>query len=181
VHREIAVAAIGGQGALTAGNLLALTAMAKGLHVAAVPNYLPEVRGAEANCFVIVSDEPIANCLVTEPHVALLLCAVSAQKYASRVREKGLIIYNSTLVPNGVTHPSAQIVAVPATETAQELGAIQAANMVMLGAYATLDDWVTLEELITTLQDTVKGRARKYLEVNISALRAGADLARNLR
>ena len=66
------VAGFGGQGVLLMGQLLGLRRpCVTGKEVSWMPSYGPEMRGGEANCAVVISDEPIGSPLVTEPPVAV--------------------------------------------------------------------------------------------------------------
>lgn len=55
--KSIICAGQGGQGVLTAGKLLMHAAADKGLHVTWFPAYGNEMRGGDASCNVIISDE----------------------------------------------------------------------------------------------------------------------------
>ena len=57
---EVIMAGIGGQGVLTAGQLLAEAAMADYRHVTWLPSYRAAVRGGASECTVIFSREEIA-------------------------------------------------------------------------------------------------------------------------
>ena len=66
MEAQFLIAGFGGQGVLLIGQLLAKAAMHEGMNVSWMPSYGPEMRGGEANCAVVISDEPIGSPLVTE-------------------------------------------------------------------------------------------------------------------
>ena len=70
---QILIAGFGGQGVLLIGQLIAKAAMRQGYEVSWMPSYGPEMRGGEANCAVVVSDEPIGSPLVSEPPVLVAM------------------------------------------------------------------------------------------------------------
>ena len=59
MEAQFLIAGFGGQGVLLIGQLLAKAAMHEGMNVSWMPSYGPEMRGGEANCAVVISDEPI--------------------------------------------------------------------------------------------------------------------------
>ena len=61
MEKQFLIAGFGGQGVLLIGQLIAKTAMAEGKEVSWMPSYGPEMRGGEANCAVVVSDEGIGS------------------------------------------------------------------------------------------------------------------------
>lgn len=66
-----------------------------------------------------------------------------------------------------------EIVKVPAMKTADELGLRLVSNMVMLGAFAKKSGLVSLETLEKAVADLISA---KTLEIDINAIRAGAEL-----
>jgi Pyruvate/2-oxoacid:ferredoxin oxidoreductase gamma subunit len=65
-----------------------------------------------------------------------------------------------------------QIVPIPATRLADELGQTRAANMIILGAYVTLTQIFPLEHAIRTLPNFLKKKT--MIPINEEALRRGA-------
>ena len=61
MEAQFLIAGFGGQGVLLIGQLLAKAAMHQGMNVSWMPSYGPEMRGGEANCAVVISDEPIGS------------------------------------------------------------------------------------------------------------------------
>ena len=85
LYEELVIAGFGGQGIVLAGKLLAQTAMC-GLEVTYMPSYGAEVRGGTANCMVILSNEPIACPVVSEPNALVICNKASLSKFALRLR-----------------------------------------------------------------------------------------------
>jgi 2-oxoglutarate ferredoxin oxidoreductase subunit gamma len=129
-------AGFGGQGVLMMGYLLALTAMREGKEVTYLPAYGAEVRGGTANCTVVVSEEEIASPVSSSPDVAVVMNNPSLLKYVNVVRGGGVILVNSSLVQASVGRGDVNVIEVPASDLAHELGEDRSANVVMLGAFA---------------------------------------------
>jgi len=174
MHLEIAIAGMGGQGALTAGQLVAVAGMLQGKHVTNTPSYTPEVRGGTSNAFVVVSDRPIGCMMVTEPTTVVFLCDLSIDRIVPTLRPNARVVYNSTLVAEGVRAPGASVLGVPATALAEELGDVRCANMAALGALTTIEPELPLEWLVQAVPVMLSGKRAGLVELNITALRRGA-------
>lgn len=133
VH-EIVIAGFGGQGVLFLGEVLAQAALSEGREVTWLPAYGPEQRGGTAYCTVVISDEPIGSPVVADPTVVIAMNRPSLDRFEPAVRPGGLIVCDSTLVGRVPDRSDVEVVAVPATAIAAELGAARAANVVLLGA-----------------------------------------------
>ena len=81
MEKQFLIAGFGGQGVLLIGQLIAKAAMRQGYEVSWMPSYGPEMRGGEANCAVVVSDEPIGSPLVSEPPVLVAMNKPSLIKF----------------------------------------------------------------------------------------------------
>ncbi|MBI4800117.1 MAG: 2-oxoacid:acceptor oxidoreductase family protein [Desulfarculus sp.] len=171
-------AGFGGQGVLMMGYMLALTAMRQGKNVTYLPSYGAEVRGGTANCTVVVSDDEIASPVASSPDIAVVMNNPSLLKYANLVRSGGIMLVNSTLVGSVVNRQDLNVVKVPATDLAHELGEDRSANVVMMGAFAQATGVLSLEAFSEALADTNLGKKPKVLELNRRALQVGAQSAR---
>lgn len=139
-------AGFGGQGILSLGKVVAAAALAEGKEVSWLPSYGPEMRGGTANCTVVIADRGIGSPVVRMPNVTVAMNIPSCRKFAPLVRAGGILLVNSTLIPDvDVTcGADVRIVRVPATGIAIELGSVIAANMVMLGAFVAATRMVKL-------------------------------------
>ena len=176
MHEEIIVSGFGGQGALFAGQVLTYAGMAEGRHVTWIPSYGPEMRGGTARCTVIISDEEIGSPLIRRPSAAIVMNIPSMDKYESLVKERGVLVYNSSLIDRPASRRDLQVVAVPATDIAVELGNPRMANVVMLGAFLALTKVVSPSTVEKVLEEHLAERRRHLLEPNKEALRQGMIL-----
>jgi len=171
-------AGFGGQGVLMMGYLLALTAMREGKEVTYLPAYGAEVRGGTANCTVVVSEEEIASPVSSSPDVAVVMNNPSLLKYVNVVRGGGVILVNSSLVQASVGRGDVNVIEVPASDLAHELGEDRSANVVMMGAFAQVTGLLGLGAFQAALAETNLGKKPKVLELNRKALEVGAAAAR---
>jgi len=174
MQKEVIVAGFGGQGILFAGQLLAYAAMDAGMEVTWFPSYGPEMRGGTANCTVILSNDEIGAAVVRSPSVAIVMNLPSLDKYEPLIKEDGLLVVDSSLVERKVERQDVNVVYVPATRIAEELGNRRMANMVMLGATLKNFDLLPIETLENSLEEHLPERHRKLLPANIKALEAGS-------
>ncbi len=168
---QVKIAGFGGQGVLFLGSLLANVALRRNYHVTWLPAYGPESRGGTANCNVVISAEPVASPMVTEPSVLMALNAPSLERFEPTVTPGGVIVYNSTLISKAPTRQDVEVVAVPATAIADELGETRAANLVLLGAYLAHTGMFSAAEVEATMDQVLKSHG--MLELNRQAVARG--------
>ena len=111
MEAQFLIAGFGGQGVLLIGQLLAKAAMHEGMNVSWMPSYGPEMRGGEANCAVVISDEPIGSPLVTEIPIAVIMNKPSMIKFTPAMEKGGIMLYNSSLID--ITPDRDDITAIP--------------------------------------------------------------------
>jgi len=169
-------AGFGGQGVLTAGAVFAAHAMQEHLQVSWIPSYGPEMRGGTANCSVVISKDPVGSPLVVEPDVLAVMNDPSFDTFEPTVKPGGLIIVNSTIIARKAHRTDVEVLYIPLTQIADDLGLKAAANMVLLGAYVEYSKLLPLDHLKTIVP---KGIKRKALgDQNVLAVEAGAKWVR---
>lgn len=179
MRHDVFIAGYGGQGVLLAGNLLSYAAIHEGMNVSFLPAYGVEKRGGSAMCTVVFSDGDTGSPVVGNPSVAVLLNQLSFDKYASKVRQGGICIVNSSLVESpGIDIPGVEIVRVPMNQLAIELGDVRMVNMVACGAYAAKTAALQLDSLEDALKKALPERNHRLIPANIKAIEAGAAVSR---
>jgi len=168
---RLKIAGFGGQGVLLLGVGLAECGMRLGHHVSWLPSYGPEMRGGTANCHVHVSSEPIGSPLVADSTVLIAMNRPSLEKFEKDLAAGGLLMYDSTLIDVPPSRDDVEVVPVPATQIADDLGNTRAANMVLLGAYLARTKLFGLDHAIATLANFIKKKA--LVGLNEEALRRG--------
>lgn len=179
MQQEIVFSGFGGQGALFAGQVLAYAAMDEGLNVTWIPSYGPEMRGGTAHCTVVISDKIIGSPVVSHPTIAAIFNIPSFGRYESLIAENGLLIVNASLVTQRSSRTDIDVIYVPATDTANELGNSRLANMVILGALLTQRPLVPIETAKKALTEHIAERHRDTLDLNYQAIAMGSEMAAN--
>jgi len=168
-------AGFGGQGVLSMGRNLAQAAMLEERNVTYLPAYGAEVRGGTANCTVAISDEEIASPVASSPEFVVVMNYPSLVRFQNQLESGGLLFVNSSLVESEIARGDIDVVSVPASGIAEELGSPKSANMVMLGAFIKKSNLVSISTLIKVLKDTM-ARKGKLVAINKKALMAGYEL-----
>lgn len=175
MREDIIFAGFGGQGIMFMGKMLSYTAMSEGRSVTWMPSYGAEVRGGTAHSMIIIDDTSIASPVVKEPSVCVVMNKPSLDKFAGKVKEKGLLVINSSLVKDSPKRKDIEILQVPATDIAFKLGNQRIANMVMLGALIAARKIVTLESLISSLTELIPENRKNLLPINQEAIKKGYE------
>ncbi len=173
---EVMFAGFGGQGIMTAGQLLAYAGINEGKHVAWIPSYGPEMRGGTAYCTVVVSDSRIGSPIVTNPKSICVFNRPSFDKFEPRVKPQGLLIVNSSLIDATSSRDDITQLLVPANEMSMAHGTSKAANIAVLGALIGARGVVSIETMRATVKEKM-GAKKSLLETNMKVLEEGYNLA----
>ena len=173
MEKQFLIAGFGGQGVLLIGQLIAKAALHEGREVSWMPSYGPEMRGGEANCAVVVSDEPIGSPLVSEPPVLVAMNKPSLLKFMPKMPVGGTLLYNASLITGVELRSDIRALPVPCNEIAAELGNDRVANMVMLGAIQQTTDVCGNDSIRATLEDWLGEKKAALVAVNEQAVEAG--------
>jgi 2-oxoglutarate ferredoxin oxidoreductase subunit gamma len=176
METSIMIAGFGGQGVLFAGQLLAYAAMDTGRHVTWIPSYGPEMRGGTANCTVIISTTPIGAPIVTHPDVAIVLNLPSFEKYEPLVKPGGLLVINSSIIPQRSERKDIDVVYVPANAIAEELGTAKMLNMAVLGAMLGQRPILDLAMVEQALKDHLPASKGHLIAANIEVIQRGFEI-----
>lgn len=169
----------GGQGAKTAGYILAVAAAEQGKQVQAFPEYGAERRGAPLRSYVRISDRPIRlRCSVRRPEIVIVLdpSLVESENVADGIVPGGLILVNTSESPAQVRakigHPDVQVATVDANTISMETIGRPIPNTPMLGALAKLrPDVVTLEAAESAVKATLGEKlSADVIERNLQAV-----------
>ena len=172
----------GGQGAWTASEVLARTAIYEGKYIQSFPEFGPERMGAPVTAFTRISTAPIRiHCAVYEPDVVVVLdpSLLKAVPVASGVSEDGVIIVNSaddlSKVRESLKTEKGTLWTIPATQIALRILGMPITNTAMLGTVARATAVVSLE----SIERTIKERFRPDLaEKNFAVVKEAYQEAR---
>lgn len=151
----------GGQGAWTASELLARTAIAEGKYIQSFPEFGPERMGAPVTAFTRISNEPIRiHCAVYDPDVVVVLdntLLKTVPVTAGLNREDDILIINSPEEPSvfkaRLRVEKGQVWTVPATEIALKLLGAPITNTALLGVVARATEIVSMSGIEVAVKE----------------------------
>jgi len=169
------LAGAGGDGAQTAAMLLTRAAIAEGFDATHIPSYGPESRGGTSYADVHIAAGEVLNPAAPAPDVLLAFNAPSLAKFAPLVPPGGLVLYDSTVIPEPVLpEGDRRVVPVPCTQIATGLGRPLVKNIVALGALQACCPVLSEERLLATLRYVLKDKPA-VLTLNEAAFAAGRE------
>lgn len=178
MKEEIVIAGFGGQGVLSMGKILAYAALMNNLEVTWMPSYGPEQRGGTANVTVILSDEEISSPIVDTYDTAVILNQQSLDKFESKVKTGGTLIYDPYSIHHAPTRTDINVLPVNAMEATFELSSAKSYNMVLLGALLKVKPLVSVDAVMRGLKKTLPERHHHMLPVNKDAIMRGMELVK---
>jgi 2-oxoacid:acceptor oxidoreductase gamma subunit (pyruvate/2-ketoisovalerate family) len=166
VFKEIRIHGRGGQGSVTAAELLAHAAFIEGKWVQAFPYFGAERRGAPVKAFARISDKPIlVHSQIYSPDYVIVLDHViyKTVDVTEGLKKDGIIILNSRKKPEEVGLKNCHVATVDATGIALELNllvsGLPVVNTSIVGAFAKATREVELTSVLKAVKDTWLGSA----------------------
>ncbi len=155
----------GGQGAVTAANILAIAAMKQGFYSQAFPYFGVERRGAPVQAFTRIDDKRIdlrMNVYNPDAIVVLDPTLMAVVDVTKGLKEGGIIIINTSKKPEDFDFPGFKVATVNATEIAlnHKLGS-QAApivNTAILGAYSKAVGNVKIDYILEAIRENAPAK-----------------------
>ncbi len=180
---QIRIHGRGGQGVVSASELLSVAAFSEGKYSQSFPSFGSERMGAPVQAFARINDENITiREPVMEPDMLIIQdpTLFHAIDVFDGARRDGYLLINSSKTPeelgiDDVTsqYPANHVMTVPATELAMKYIKQAKPNTVLLGAFAALSGMVG----IPALEDAISAKfPRKIAEPNIAATTAGYNV-----
>lgn len=167
---RVLIAGSGGQGIVFLGKLLAHLAVDTLPHVTFFPCYGAEVRGGTSNCQIILSSQTIASPLAEVFDSLLLMNQQSADRFFPLLADRGIALINRSLcdIPG-----TSRVIRIPATELADQLGNVRAANLVMLGAWLKHKPLISPAVVEKVIAHHIPDISPDLIAINIKAFQAG--------
>jgi len=170
---QIIIQGRGGQGAQTAGNLLAVAFFAEGRQVQCFASYGGARRGTPVSSFLRVDERPIrVRCDIERADAILCFDASLLEgRLLASARSDTLIVVNSsrTLEQFAEKLPGCRVIPVDGISIARRHGLGRIVNSALLGAFARAVEAPNLEVLTRALID----EAPKLHDENIAACEDG--------
>lgn len=158
--RELRIHGRGGQGSVTAAELIAVAAFEGGVYSQAFPAFGVERRGAPVQAFVRFSDEKIRlRSQVYEPDYIIVQDStlIKDVDVFGGMKKGGIAIVNTeksitAAVPEGV-----KLIAIDATKIALEILGVPITNTTLMGAFAAATGEIELPALEKALRARFPG------------------------
>ena len=130
---------------------------------------------------MVISDSEIANPVVDEATVLVLMNQLSYDRFAERLSGDGLMLLNSSMVKTDGAG-GGRTVAIAASQLAGEIGNVRVANMVLMGALNHFKQIMSEKTFLEVMQEMLGTDASKakLFDLNKAAFRLGAERARKL-
>ncbi len=180
--KEIRIHGRGGQGSVTAAELLAVAAFEDGKYSQAFPAFGVERRGAPVTAFVRLNDKPIRlRSQIYEPDYvivqdATLVDVVDVEKGA---KCDGIILINTEKNPSSFKFDTkASIKTLDATKLAMDFIGKPIVNTTLIGAFAGVSGLIRPESIINAVMERFPGPTG---EKNAKAIQAAYDLMETQR
>lgn len=173
---EIIIAGFGGQGVLSMGKILAYSGLMENKEVTWMPAYGPEQRGGTANVTVIVSEERISSPILSHYDVAIVLNQPSLDKFESKVKPGGILIYDGFGIIKPPTRKDIYVYRIDAMDKAAELKNSKVFNMIVLGGLLKVCPIVSTDGLNKALYKTLPERHHGLIPLNMEAVEAGGQI-----
>jgi pyruvate ferredoxin oxidoreductase gamma subunit len=176
----------GGQGVVTAGKVLAETALDAGRYFQSSPEYGPERAGAPIRAYTRLSDEPILlHSSIEEPDVVVVLdpTVIGPVDVTAGLKNDGVIIVNTPQSPSAMRRQlklqSGRVVTIDATRIAIDEIGRDITNTPLLGAFASVTGTFPVQEIVEqTRHRFSKKLAPSVVEANVRAIERAAREAR---
>jgi 2-oxoacid:acceptor oxidoreductase gamma subunit (pyruvate/2-ketoisovalerate family) len=181
---EVRLVGRGGQGIVTAGDLLGRAAVGEGRWAQSIPTFGPERRGALTTCTLRISDEEILlKCTTARPSVLLVLDPTiwHHANVLLGLREGATLIFNTPRAPGeveddlvshkrgyGLPVADYEIFTVDATGIALETMGRPITNTAMMGAFVGATERLSM----ASVEAAIAERFERAASANLEAARA---------
>ncbi|MDR1379337.1 MAG: 2-oxoacid:acceptor oxidoreductase family protein [Synergistaceae bacterium] len=186
METNLLVAGFGGQGIMMLGKLLSHAACdSTRKNVTFFPSYGAEQRGGTANCYVVISDEPIGVPVGDVMDDLIVMNGPSLDRFIGVLKTGGRLFINSSIVKEKImkekiAREDVAVIKAPVTELALAMGSPKVLNVIMLGVYigytGILDEKIMEETLLQQL-----GKKQDLISLNKEAFHKGLESGKKQR
>lgn len=182
MERNLMVAGFGGQGVMMLGTLLSqATSDSTDKYVTYFPSYGAEMRGGTANCYVVISDDPIGAPKPELQEDLIVMNDPSLHKFIDNLKPNGVLFINSSIVISPIERDDITIVKVPVTQMAIDMGNPKALNIIMLGAYIGYTEVIPEDVMVETIKNKLGKKKPALLPLNLEAFAKGLEIGKAAR
>lgn len=174
----------GGQGVVTASQLLARSAMREGKYVQAFPEFGPERMGAPIKAYTRISDNQIKiHSGVKTPNIVIVLdpSLIGQVDIGEGLAEDGLILVNSEKDAGTVSRIAGltgkKVLAIDASKIALETIGRNIVNTSIMGALVKVTGVVSLDALLKEIEASFGAKLnRKVIDGNLAAAKRAYEV-----
>ncbi len=167
----------GGQGAVTASELLAEAALHEGKYFQSFPDYGAERMGAPIRAYTRIGSSPIReHCQIGEPDVVVVLDStlIGVVDPAEGLKDHGVVVVNTPLSPaelrDRMGFYRGKVFTVDATSIAKETIGRNIPNTPILGALVKAVGLISRDSIIDAIRNHFSARmSSKAVEANVVA------------
>lgn len=180
---EVRIHGRGGQGVVTAAEMLSVAAFLEGKHAQAFPSFGSERTGAPVVAFCRIADKEIRVREPVQAPDALIVqdpTLFKALDVTEGLKAAGYLIVNTARALSDIhldaivaRLPAGHVIASPATELAMKFVGRPAPNTALLGAFAAAVGTVSLDSVLEAIRRAFPG---KVGEANVEAAKAAHEL-----
>ena len=179
--KQIRIHGRGGQGVVTAAELIAIAAFSDGWKAQAFPSFGVERTGAPIEAFARISDQPIRiREHVYNPDIIIIQDAslLSTVDLSKGCDENTIAIVNTSLPKEKIklNLPKDNIYTIDATKIALDVIGKNIVNTVILGAFAKATNLVSLEGLTKAIKQKFLKKGKDIINKNIIAIKKAYKL-----
>ncbi|HJJ97036.1 MAG TPA: pyruvate ferredoxin oxidoreductase subunit gamma [Methanocorpusculum sp.] len=159
--KELRIHGRGGQGSVTAAELIATAAFAGGVHAQAFPAFGVERRGAPVQAFVRFSNEKIRlRSQIYEPDYIIVQDSTLIRdvNVFAGMSEGGIAIINTEKKGEYNLPAGVRLIVIDATEIALEEIGLPISNTTLMGAFAAASGEITLDALKGAIEERFPGK-----------------------
>ena len=167
----------GGDGAQTVAMLIVHAGINEGFDATHIPAYGPESRGGTSYADVHVADGEVLSPASPHPNVLIAFNMPSLVKFGPDVLPGGTIIYDSSVIHDYTpVRAGVNVVGVPMSEIAKDLGKVMVKNIVALGALQAATGIFPKETFLTAVRRALKDKCA-MIPLNEQAFEWGVKAA----
>jgi pyruvate ferredoxin oxidoreductase gamma subunit len=175
---EIRIHGRGGQGSVTAAELIAVAAHYDGKFSQAFPNFGVERRGAPVMAFARISEEEIRlREQIYQPEYMIVqdasLVKPDSNLLVGSDKCHGILINSEK--SDWPLFKNENVISVPATKIALDKIGVPFINTPLLGAFAAMTGAIELESLKKAVSEKFEGKGKEIADKNIEALVAAYE------
>lgn len=191
MKKDIILAGVGGQGIVSIAAIIGFAALEEGLHMKQSEVHGMSQRGGDVMSNLRISDREIASDLIPFGKADLIISIepLESLRHLPYLNKDGWIITSTKPFVNIPDYPDIEkimqnirlvphFIALDADSIAKDLGSAKSANIVVLGAAAPFLG-IPLEKLENAIRFIFKKKGEDVTKLNLLALNAGNEFARN--